>query len=193
MKKIIVLSTLLIIVSFIFIPHTHAQMMMNSGNPSVSVDPTEIEQQQQEEAQGKQFFDDLQNKQTTCVKLTDSDFEKIGEYTMSQMFGDNTTSHIAMNDRIKQMRGDTGEEQMHIQIGRSVTGCTSTPQNEKSIPPKTGAVHMIGWGSYGMMGNLNGGNSGIVLLAVIAHLVFIFVLILLGVWLWQQIKKNRKK
>src|SRR5471030_755253 len=110
-KKILLLTIIFFVTSGLLV-QAHAQMMMNYGNPSITVDPTQIQQQQQEEAQGKQFFDQLQQQQTTCIKLTDSDFEKIGEYTMSQMFGNNTPSHIAMNQRIEQIRGVTGEEQM---------------------------------------------------------------------------------
>jgi hypothetical protein len=167
--------------------------MMNMGNTSISVNPTEIQQQQQEEAQGKQFFDQLQNQQTTCEKLTDSDFEKIGEYSMSQMFGNNTSAHIAMNQRIKQMRGTTGEEQMHIQIGKSVTGCTTTSSQNNT--PRGGVSPMMGGNGngFGMMnGNygFEGGFSGFWIVAIIVHVIIIVDLILLGLWLWKQIKKK---
>ncbi len=77
--------------------------------------------QLQEEADGKALYDQLQGKQVTCADLGDSDFELIGEYVMGQRLGDN---HASMNDRIKSMMGDANEEQMHIFLGRSQTGCT---------------------------------------------------------------------
>jgi hypothetical protein len=187
-KKILLLTIIFFATSGIF-AQAHAQMM-NYGNPSITVDPTQIQQQQQEEAQGKQFFDELQNQQTTCAKLTDSDFEKIGEYNMSQMFGNNTSAHIAMNQRIQQMRGVTGEEQTHIQIGRSVTGC-STASSQNSTP-RGGVSPLMGFNGYGMMnGNYGaGGFSGFWILGIIVHIIIIVDLILLGMWLWKQIKKK---
>lgn len=190
-KKILLLIIIFFISSGSFV-QVHGQMMMNSGNPSVTVDPTQLQQQKQEEAQGKQLFDKLQNKQTTCEKLTDSDFEKIGEYTMSQMFGNNTSSHVAMNERIEQMRGQTGEEQMHVQIGKNVTGCSTTSSQNSTL--KGGGFNMMGWGGYGYNGMMNG-NFGWVF--GIVHFVFALAilidLILAGVWLWQQIRSPKRK
>jgi hypothetical protein len=166
----------------------HGQMMTN---PTITQDPTQIQQQKQEEAEGKKLFDQLQNQQTTCAKLTDSDFEKIGEYTMSQMFGDNTSAHIAMNQRMQQMRGVTGEEQMHAQIGRSVTGCTaSSSQNNVQTG---GGFPMMGWNGFGMMNGgfgSGGGWLGFLFGGIILHTLICIDLILLGVWLWKQIKKK---
>lgn len=188
-KKILLLTFTFFIISGFFV-QAHGQMM-NYGNPSVTVNPTQIQQQQQDEADGKKFFDELQNQQTTCAKLTNSDFEKIGEYTMSQMFGNNTSAHITMNQRIQQMRGDTGEEQMHIQIGRNVTGCALTTSQNNTA--NGGGFSMMGWNGFGMMnGNsgLGGGFSGFWIVAMIIHLVIVVDLILLGMWLWKQIKKK---
>lgn len=186
-KKILLLTIFFFATSGLFV-QSHAQMMMNFGNPSISVDPTHIQQQQEEEVQGKQFFDELQNQQTTCTKLADSDFEKIGEYTMSQMFGNNTSAHIAMNQRIQQMRGVTGEEQMHTQIGRNVTGCSTTAS--QNTVPRGGAYPMMGWNGYGMMNGNYGLGGGFGIAAIIIHVIIIVDLILLGMWLWKQIKKK---
>lgn len=88
MKKYIVLFSFLIATFVLVIPHVYAQMMGNYGNPSITANPTAIQQQQQDEAAGKKLFEELQNNQTTCQKLTNTDFEKIGEYVMSQRFND---------------------------------------------------------------------------------------------------------
>ncbi len=189
-KKILFLTIIFFATSGLFV-QAHAQMMMNGGNLSITVDPTQIQQQQQEEAQGKQFFDEIQSQQTTCAKLTDSDFEKIGEYTMSQMFGNNTAAHISMNQRIQQMRGVTGEEQMHIQIGRSVTGCATNTVSQNNTP-KGGVSSMMGFGNYGyngMMGT-SGNFAWVGVFAFIGWLVLFVDLVLVGIWLWKQIKKK---
>lgn len=164
----------------------HAQMM-NYGTPSITVNPTQIQQQRQEEAEGKKLFKQLQTQQTTCEALTESDFEKIGEYTMSQMFGDNTASHVAMNQRMQQVRGETGEERMHAQLGRNVTGCVGTV-SEKSTT-RGGGFSMMGWNGYGIMNGV-GGFSGFWILTTITYIVIIVDLILLGMWLWKQVKKK---
>jgi hypothetical protein len=190
MFKKILIFTFFFFVTSGFFGQAHAQMM-NTANPAVTIDPTQIQKQQQEEAEGKKLFDALQNKQTTCEQLTESDFEKIGEYSMSQMTGNNTAVHIAMNQRIKQMRGDTGEEQMHIQIGRSVTDCSTT--SSQNSTPKGGRFSMMGWNNYGMMNGIfgvGGGFGGFWIVALIVHGIIIFDLILLGIWLWKQIKKK---
>lgn len=195
MKKIPLL-VLTFTVAFIFTTSSaHAQMMMNGGN-TPSVNPTDIQNQQQDEANGKKVFEQFQNNQITCQKLTNDNFEKIGEYAMSQTFGNNTAAHVAMNQRMQQMRGVTGEEQMHIQIGKSVTGCISSSTNSQNIVPGGGGFHMMGWNGYGMMnGNygFNGGFSGLWIIAIIIHLIIVVDLILAGIWLWQQISKNRTK
>ncbi len=182
-KRVIILVVTLLLMGSLF-SHANAQMMM-FGTPSVTPNPTEVQQQQQDEAQGKQLFDQLQNNQTTCKKLTDSDFEKIGEYSMSQMFGGNTAAHIAMNQRIQQMHGDTGEEQMHIQIGKSVTNCNTT-NNQQG-----GVTGMMGnWG--GWTGSMMGGNwfGAFGVFAFLFWLVGFIDLILLGIFLWKRIGRK---
>ena len=191
MKKFIVLLSFLIIALNLVIPQANAQMMMNYGNPSITVNPTDIQQQQQDEAAGKKLFDQFQNSQITCQKLTDDNFEKIGEYAMSQMFNGNTTAHVAMNQRIQQMRGVSGEEQMHAQFGRSVTGCSTVPS--QNITPRGGGFNMMGWGGYGYNGMMNGNFGWFGAFAFIGWLVVLIDLILAGVWLWQQIRSPKKK
>jgi hypothetical protein len=187
MKKILIII-LFILISLTIIPHAHAQMMMNSSDTS-SVNPTDIKQQQQDEATGKKLFEQFQNNQMTCGKLTDSDFEKIGEYSMRQMFSGNTAQHVVMNERIKQMRGTTGEEQMHTQIGKSVTSCASLQSNYTN----GGVSHMMGFGGYGSQGMMNGNFEWFGAFAMIGWLILLIDLILAGIWLWQQIRSNKRK
>lgn len=76
-----------------------------------------------EEAEGKIIWQQLQNKELTCANLTDDNFASLGEFFMGQRLGN---SHQAMNQMMSQMMGEAGEEQMHIVMGKKLTGCDST-------------------------------------------------------------------
>ena len=189
MKKAFLLFLILFASLLIAAPRANAQMMMGNNNTS-SVNPADIQSQQQDEATGKKLFDQFQGNQITCQKLTSDNLEKIGEYSMGLMFGGNTAAHVAMNQRMQQTRGTTGEEQMHIQIGKSVTGCYVSSQNSTT---GGGGFHMMGFGGYGYNGMMNGGFGWFSILVIIGWAVVLVDLILAGVWLWQQIGKNKKK
>lgn len=165
---------LLILFSFLaFSKKGDAQMM---GISSKSSDSPSIQIQQQEEQEGKKLLDDLGNKTISCLQLKDADFEKIGEYFMGQSIKD-TSRHIAMNEMMKQMMGEKGEENMHISLGRQATGCTDSR--------KGGFANMMNWGYGNMMGNYGFG-----VLSIIFWIVILVDLVLLGVWLWKQINKK---
>src|SRR4030043_1577632 len=100
------------------------------GFPSSPPDNAAIQSQQQEEQEGKQFLDKLNNKTVTCSQLNDSDFEKIGEYFMGQSIGD-ISRHIVMNNMMKSMMGEQGEEQAHAMMGKRMSGCDTSA----AIPP----------------------------------------------------------
>src|SRR3989339_644339 len=87
-----------------------------------SPDNAAVQSQQQEEQEGKQFLDNLNSKTVTCSHRKDADFEKISEYFMGQSIGD-TVRHIAINEMMKTMMGELGEEQAHIAMGKRVSGC----------------------------------------------------------------------
>ena len=59
-----------------------------------------------------------------CAKLSDSDFEHLGEYVMEQLVG-SRAAHEAMNQRMAAMMGTAAEERMHQLMGRRYAGCTS--------------------------------------------------------------------
>lgn len=113
-----------------------------------------------EEAKGKEIRDTLQAKQLTCNDLTDENFEALGEYFMGQTIG-NTQRHAAMNQMMKNMMGEEGEEQMHITLGKRSSGCdTNAP-----LPSGYNGMPMMQWmmGSasapWGFGGTKGGGNS----------------------------------
>ena len=122
--KISFITTFIFVFSFALLPNfTFAQGMM--GFSSSSSDNAAIQSQQQEEQEGKQFLDGLNNKTVTCSQLKDADFEKIGEYFMGQSIGD-ISRHIAMNEMMKSMMGEQGEEQMHVAWGKRGSGCDTS-------------------------------------------------------------------
>ena len=103
-----------------------------------------------EEAEGKVVWEKLQTKQTTCADLSEEDFSVLGEYFMGQMIG---TSHEAMNTMMEQMMGKEGEEQMHVVMGKRLSGCDTSA----AIPSQgVGFMPMMQM----MMGGLPAGQAG---------------------------------
>lgn len=174
---------LLVISSFFFTNASQTRAQMMGSNASPSINPTDVEQQQQDETTGKTLLDQLQNKQTTCQKLTSADFEKIGEYVMSQRFK-NTDTHIQMNSNIKNMMGDIGEENMHTKLGMVATGCKT------KVSGQGGGNAMMGWNGSGWSGMMGGNFGWFGIIPSLFWLVGLIDLILLGIFLWKHIQKK---
>src|SRR3989344_2649768 len=133
--------------------------IVGDGNKAITLDNHTA----REEAEGKLAWEKLQAKQTTCADLSSEDFGALGEYFMGLMMGE---QHEAMNNMMKNMVGDTGEEQMHIAMGKRMSGCdpnAPVPQNMMSrmmggmmagYPlEKGGDNNMMGnFGTYGPVG-----------------------------------------
>lgn len=183
MKKLITFLSLTFVLSLIFVTRANAQMM---GFPNTQVTSSEIQAQQQEESEGKDLLDKLNNKSVSCQDLTDADFEKIGEYFMGQSIGD-TARHVTMNNNMKSMMGSSGEEQVHITWGRRGSNCD--PRVVMSLNPGGGVLPMMGFYN-GMSWNSSWGVWGF--LCVVFWLVVFVDLLLLGVWLWKQIRNPKK-
>ncbi len=172
---------------FLVVGKSNAQMMDSTGIPmmqGLSGTPTITPTQQdlQDIQTGKDLFTKLQNKQVSCTNFRDDDFEKIGEYLMNQSFGGNTNAHIQMNNAMKQLMGENGEEQMHIRLAKNATGCYSNGQGgvEGMMGNWGGTSSIMGWNGLGAFG----------VFTFLFSLVGFIDLILLGVFLWKQIKKN---
>ena len=73
-----------------------------------------------EEAEGKELWSKLQAKEVVCADLNDEQYGILGEYFMGTMAG---KSHAAMNAMMIQMHGEDGEEQIHIVMGKRLSGC----------------------------------------------------------------------
>lgn len=119
MKKIITLVFTAILL-FSWTPLAKGQMM-NYGatnTPGTSNDKTS-----DEEARGKMIWERFKAKEVICSDLSDNDFDALGEYFMGQMMG---TSHAAMNVMMAQMMGEQGETQMHIVMGKRLSGCDTS-------------------------------------------------------------------
>jgi len=145
MKKIIFSTIGILGISLLFSGVVFAQGIM--GFPNSSPDHATIQSQQQEEQEGKIFLDGLKNETITCSQLKDADFEKIGEYFMSQSVGD-TSRHIAMNEMMKRMMGEKGEEQAHTAMGKRLSGCDTSaafPVQDNGFWPMLNM--MGGWSS----------------------------------------------
>jgi len=150
-----------------------------------------------EEKEGKELWDRLQAKEVACDNLSDEQFGALGEYFMGQMAGD---SHAAMNAMMIQMHGEDGEEQIHIVMGKRLSGCDtsaafpfgssgwlpmmnmmwggwSSPSNQKNSMMWNWGQNMMGWGGFGWLFTLT-------------WIVWLIVGIFLAVWLWQKINKK---
>ena len=98
-----------------------------------------------EEAEGKAVWEKLQVKELFCKDLSDDNFGALGEYFMGQMMGD---SHEAMNNMMIQMMGEKGEEQIHVAMGKRLSGCDTSA-----------AIPLQGIGFMPMMNMMWGGWS----------------------------------
>ena len=178
MKKLFLIPILLFVLMLIP-PLVYAQGMMgnSTGSPSsvASDDHTA-----QEEVEGKEVWEKLQAKQLECKNLTDDNYEVLGEYFMGQMAGD---QHEAMNNMMIQMMGKQGEEQMHVVMGKRLSGCdTRTKGGVNPMMGYRGWGNMIGdWGGFGFFS----------LLFWLFWVVVLIDLILLGIWLWKKINKEK--
>ena len=121
MKKLIFTILAVVIVgSFAGVANT--QMMGGFSNSSADWDAV-VEHTLREEQEGKELWDKLQAKELTCENLSDEQFGVLGEYFMGQMAGD---SHAAMNAMMIQTHGEEGEEQIHIVMGKRLSGCDTS-------------------------------------------------------------------
>src|SRR3989344_3488121 len=106
----------------LFATSADAQMMGGFSNSSADWDAV-IEHTNREEQEGKELWDKLQTKEVACENLSDEQFGVLGECFMGQMAGD---SHAAMNAMMIQAHGEDSEEQIHIVMGKRLSGCDTS-------------------------------------------------------------------
>ncbi|MEK7567991.1 MAG: SHOCT domain-containing protein [Patescibacteria group bacterium] len=148
MKKFIFTILTVVAVSS-FTSATNAQMMGGFSNSSSDWNEV-VEHTSREEQEGKELWDKFQAKELTCANLNDEQFGVLGEYFMGQMMG---SSHAAMNAMMIQAHGEDGEEQIHIAMGKRLSGC-DTSANITSI--SGGWMPMMNM----MWGGLSAGQTG---------------------------------
>src|SRR3989338_4260902 len=116
------LLTAIILITLLLTPTSaFAQGMMTSSLSSVTSD----DHTAREEAEGKEIWEKLQAKQLECRDLADEQYGSLGEYFMGQSIGD-TQRHALMNQMMISMMGEEGEEQMHIVMGKRLSGCDTS-------------------------------------------------------------------
>ena len=189
MKKI--LLTAIILITLLLTPSSaFAQGMMGNwtGSPSSAISDDHTAR---EEAGGKEIWEKLQAKQLECKNLTDEQYGSLGEYFMGQSIGD-TQRHAVMNQMMTSMMGEEGEEQMHIAMGKILSGCepnAQVPSSGVGFMPMmwmmgSAGSPQVGGGGNSMMGtgwgNMMGGWNGFGLLGWIPMLLF-WILLILGV------------
>lgn len=172
MKKLVFLT---IVSLFIAGSAVSAQMGMNRFSNKNS------DHTKKEEAEGKQIWQKLQGKKINCQKLTDDQFEALGEYFMGQMMGE---AHPAMNQMMTAMMGEKGEKQTHINMGKKLSGCFGGNINSFNFMPMMGMMGsfgnpMMGWGTRGWFGFLYWG---------LVQILVLVILVLLVVYLLKKVK-----
>src|SRR3990167_7922005 len=121
MKKLIFTIFAAIVISS-FATSANAQMMGGFSNSSADWNEV-VEHTAREEQEGKELWNKLQTNELACENLSDEQFGVLGEYFMGQMAGD---SHAAMNAMMIQAHGEEGEEQIHIVMGKRLSGCDTS-------------------------------------------------------------------
>lgn len=156
---------------------------------------------QKDEAEGKAVWDKLQNKEVTCKDLSDDDFDVLGDFFMGNMMGAN---HDAMNTMMSERLGDNGEKQLHISMGKRLSGCDTSaafPKGSDYFAPMMGTgqrtidADMSGrdadWGEGGGYGRGNmmsyGSHNFIGGIMSLGSLIF---LILGSIFFWKGIKQR---
>src|SRR3989344_4699087 len=180
MKKLFLIPILLFVL-MLTSSLAYAQGMMGNwtGSPLLV---TYNNHTAQEEVEGKEVWEKLQAKQLECQDLTIDNYAVLGEYFMGQSIG-NTQRHAAMNQMMTSMMGEEGEEQMHIAMGKRLSGCEPNVQVPSSGAGFVPMMWMMGGGGnpmmgYGGWGNMMGWGDGFGIFGWITMLAFWLLLIL---------------
>ena len=120
MKRLLI--TTFIFGSMLVAGSVNAQMMGNFSNTTVDWNKV-IEHTAREEQEGKELWNKLQAKEVACADLNDEQYGVLGEYFMGAMTG---YSHAAMNAMMIQAHGEDGEDQIHVVMGKRLSGCDTS-------------------------------------------------------------------
>jgi putative membrane protein len=138
-----------------FASSASAQMMGGFSNSTADWEEV-VAHTIREEKEGKELWDKFQAKEVACENLNDEQFGVLGEYFMGTMTGE---SHPAMNAMLMQMHGEEGEEQMHIIMGKRLSGCDTSASLAAEWSGGMPMMNMMwgGWSS-GFNNNLTNNN-----------------------------------
>lgn len=137
---------------FVFLPLVLVLIFPSSALTQSMMGPTSDYHTAREEAEGKKIWEKLQVKQLKCKNLTDENYEVLGEYFMGQSIG-NTQRHAIMNQMMTSMMGEGGEKQMHVTMGKRLSGCEPNAQILSSGAGFMPMMWMMGWGGgFGIFG-----------------------------------------
>ena len=192
MRKFI-FSCLVMLPVLSFTSSTHILTAESSNQQTIAAD----DHTALEEAEGKDVWDKLQAKQLECIDLTDNNYAVLGEYFMGQSIGD-TQRHAVMNQMMTSMMGEEGEEQMHVAMGKRLSGCDTSatmPMAGTGFMPMM--QMMMGGGGNPMMGNFGATSMGWFGFGWIIMILF-WILVIVGVvalirWLMNQSKSETKE
>ena len=180
MKKFI-FAILTVVVVGLFSSVANAQMMGSFSNSSADWNEV-VEHTSREEKEGKELWDKFQAKEIACANLNDEQFGVLGEYFMGQMMGN---SHAAMNAMMIQAHGEEGEEQIHIAMGKRLSGC-DTSAGVTGISGGWMPMMQMMWGGWSSPFSTNQSNNSMMNFGFMPFGGFgwIFMLVFWGFIIW---------
>lgn len=146
MKQLIITLVAVFALTLGVVNVTHAQMGMMGGTWGTTQTNSNTSQELRDTLSAILSTQNISDQsKVDCSKVTDDQFEKLGDAYMGTMFA-STAQHEAM-DNMMGGEGSASLRQAHINMGRSYLGCWS---NYNSGPI---AMPMMGYGGgHGMMG-----------------------------------------
>src|SRR3989339_1184580 len=180
MKKI-TLASFIVFSFFATTSVASAQMMGGFSNTSTDWDEV-VEHTLREEQEGKELWEKFGDKEISCTDFEDEQFGVLGEYFMGQMMGD---SHAAMNAMMIQAHGEEGEEQIHIAMGKRLSGC-DTSAGVTGISGGWMPMMQMMWGGWSSPFSTNQSNNSMMNFGFMPFGGFgwIFMLVFWGFIIW---------
>ena len=161
----------------------------------------------QEIQRGKEIVERFYQGKIKCQDLTDEDFHSVGEYAMEQMVGG--SDHLKMNEMIRQMHGEEGENLMHINMGKRFLGCNGSqrgflgmmpmtkgmmPMIKRGMPPMMGYWGFWDWRGWNFLAPIIGIIGFLWFLVILSFPILVLVLLILGIiYLIKKLKPEIKK
>ncbi len=208
--KITGISFLAILVSITVLFFSPKQTFSQKVTGGLNNSATTSSFQKNPDKAGQAVWNKLQDKQVSCKNLKDDDFDKLGNFFMGSMMG---SSDDYIDQLMTQRLGQDGEKQMHIVMGKRLSGCDTNaafPQGAEYFMPMMGGFGgmMNGWNANNqslgndwpsMMGNsgwsnmMNGSFGYWSILGLLTWALAAVFLLSGTIYFWREINKNRVK